>query len=177
MHWATEIASQTNPWSIVRPELDSSGGQKHYLLSDGSVLAQGYAPTKHTTVFSCNSELKTLTGFRLELLLDSNLPHGGPGRAVDGLCAITEFQVDVAPLSDPGKTHERQVCGGDGRCESSAGERELAKIFYDKTDKKRITGPIEKAFDGDNLTAWSIDAGPGRSNVPRNAVFVPETPL
>ncbi|MFO1003139.1 MAG: DUF1549 domain-containing protein [Planctomycetaceae bacterium] len=53
--WATEIAQQINPWSIVRPELDSSGGQKHYLLSDGSVLAQGYAPTKHTTVFDCNT--------------------------------------------------------------------------------------------------------------------------
>lgn len=38
--WATEISQQTNPWSIVRPELDSSGGQKHYLLDDGSVLVQ-----------------------------------------------------------------------------------------------------------------------------------------
>jgi hypothetical protein len=174
--WATEIAQQTNPWSVVRPELDSSGGQKHYLLSDGSVLAQGYAPTKHTTVFDCNTELKTLTGFRLELLLDSNLPHGGPGRAVDGLCAITEFQVDVAPLSDPGRKQSVKFVKATADV-SPQQERELAKIYYDKTDKKRITGPIEKAFDGDNLTAWSIDAGPGRSNVPRNAVFVPETPL
>ena len=174
--WATEIAQQTNPWSIVRPELDSSGGQKHYLLSDGSVLAQGYAPTKHTTIFNCNTELKTLTGFRLELLLDSNLPHGGPGRAIDGLCAITEFQVEVAPLADPGKIQSVKFVKATADV-SPQKERELAKIFYDKTDKKRITGPIEKAFDGDNLTAWSIDAGPGRSNVPRNAVFVPEAPL
>ncbi len=174
--WAKEIAQQSNPWSVVRPELDSSGGQKHYLLNDGSVLAQGYAPTKHTTVFDCNTELKTLTGFRLELLLDSNLPHGGPGRAVDGLCAVTEFQVDVAPLSDPGKKQSVKFVKATADV-SPQEERELAKIFYDKTDKKRITGPIEKAFDGDNLTAWSIDAGPGRSNVPRNAVFVPETPL
>ena len=174
--WAGEIAQQTNPWSIVRPELDSSGGQKHYLLSDGSVLAQGYAPTKHTTTFSCTTELKTLTGFRLELLLDSNLPHGGPGRAVDGLCAITEFQVDVAPMSDPGKTKGVKFIAASADF-SPQQDKELAKIFYDKTDKKRITGSIEKAFDGDNLTAWSIDAGPGRSNVPRNAVFVPETPL
>ena len=174
--WAAEIAQQTNPWSIVRPELDSSGGQKHYLLSDGSVLAQGYAPTKHTTVFDCNAELKTLTGFRLELLLDPNLPHGGPGRAVDGLCAISEFQVDVAPLADPGKKQSVKFVKATADV-SPQDARELAKIFYDKTDKKRITGPIEKAFDGDNLTAWSIDAGPGRSNVPRNAVFIPEAPL
>lgn len=174
--WANDISQQANPWSIVRPELDSSGGQKHYLLNDGSVLAQGYAPTKHTTAFSCNTELKSLTGFRLELLLDSNLPHGGPGRAVDGLCAITEFQVDVAPLSDPGKSTNVKFVAATADV-SPQQEKELAKIFYDKTDKKRITGPIEKAFDGDNLTAWSIDAGPGRSNVPRNAVFVPETPL
>lgn len=174
--WALKIAEQSSPWSIVRPELDSSGGQKHYLLSDGSVLAQGYAPTKHTTLFTCNSELKTLTGFRLELLLDSNLPHGGPGRAVDGLCAITEFQVDVAPLSDPEKTKSVKFVAATADV-SPQEEKVLANIFSDKTDKKRITGPIEKAIDGDNLTAWSIDAGPGRSNVPRNAVFVPETSL
>ena len=31
------------------PQVDASGDQKHYVLDDGSMLAAGYAPTKHTT--------------------------------------------------------------------------------------------------------------------------------
>jgi hypothetical protein len=41
---------------------------------------------------------------------------------------------------------------------------------------KRVTGPITYAIDGKADTAWGIDAGPGRRNVPRNAVFVLEKP-
>jgi len=40
-----------------------------------------------------------------------------------------------------------------------------------------VTGPVEYAIDGKDETAWGIDAGPGRRNVPRNAVFVPEKPV
>ena len=40
-----------------------------------------------------------------------------------------------------------------------------------------MTGPIEFANDGNNLTAWGIDVGPGRSNVPRKAVFTLDKPL
>ena len=35
---------------------DSSGGQKHYVLDDGSILAAGYAPTMHTTEFTVDVE-------------------------------------------------------------------------------------------------------------------------
>ena len=56
-------------------------------------------------------------------------------------------------------------------------ERELDKIFDDRSGKRRVTGPIEFANDGNNLTAWGIDVGPGRSNVPRKAVFTLEKPL
>src|SRR4029079_746957 len=54
---------------------------------------------------------------------------------------------------------------------------DLEKTFSDKTDKHRTTGPIAYAIDGDDLTAWSMDIGPGRSNVPHNAVFVLEKPI
>ena len=56
-------------------------------------------------------------------------------------------------------------------------EQPLALTFNDKTDKKRVTGPIEYAVDGDDLTAWTPEMGSGRSNVPHNAVFVLEQPL
>ena len=170
--WSRQNASSEIPWDIIRPELDGSGGQKHYLQPDGSILAQGYAPTKHTTVFTGNTDLKSLTGFRIELLLDPNLPHGGPGRSVDGLCALTEFQVEVAPSSNPSQVTVVKIASATADV-SPTEDRELEKRYDDKSGKRRIVGSIEKAFDGDNLTAWSIDNGPGRSNVARNAVFVP----
>src|SRR5205085_5383922 len=56
-------------------------------------------------------------------------------------------------------------------------EKELEKWYDDKSGKKRVTGPAAYAIDGNDLTAWGIDAGPGRRNVPRVAVFVPEKPV
>src|SRR5205807_9128525 len=59
----------------------------------------------------------------------------------------------------------------------SNAEKELETEFNDKTDKKRVYGPVAFAIDGKDDTAWGIDAGPGRRNQPRKAVFIPETPL
>ena len=42
---------------------------------------------------------------------------------------------------------------------------------------KRIYGPVAFAIDGKDDTAWGIDAGPGRRNQPRKAVFIPDKPL
>ncbi len=56
-------------------------------------------------------------------------------------------------------------------------EMPLEAIFFDKTDRKRVTGPIGFAIDGKDETAWTNDIGPGRSNVPRQAVFILDRPL
>ena len=40
-----------------------------------------------------------------------------------------------------------------------------------------MTGPIAFAIDGKDETAWGIDVGPGRRNVPRKAVFALEKPI
>ncbi|MFH7813342.1 hypothetical protein ACH0C8_15635, partial [Acetobacter lovaniensis] len=45
--WVAGEKAAASKWTIVRPDFDASGGQKHYVLDDGSILAQGYAPTKH----------------------------------------------------------------------------------------------------------------------------------
>ena len=60
--WEEDAQVGQSAWHIVRPELDASGGQKHYLLADASILAQGYAPTKHTTDFTAKTDLTTITG-------------------------------------------------------------------------------------------------------------------
>jgi hypothetical protein len=165
MHvWEDTVKDNQPKWTIVRPQLDASGGQKHYLLDDGSILAQGYAPTKHTTSFTVKTDLMNITAVRLELLDDPNLPLGGPGRSIYGQCALTEFKVQGAKIVR-------------ATADVNPEEKPLAKIFDDKSGKRRVTGPIQYAIDGKNETAWGIDIGPGRSNVPRNAVFVFDKPI
>ena len=171
--WEKELTAEP-AWVIARPELDTSGGQKHYLLEDGSILAQGYATTKGTFDFGCTiADVPQIQSFRLEYLNDPNLPMGGPGRAINGLCALTEFYVDVQP---PGAKSSR-VKFVKAFADANPPEAELDKMFSDRSNKRRITGPIGYAVDDDQLTAWGIDIGPGRSNVPRTALFIPEKPI
>jgi hypothetical protein len=170
-----EVAARQPAWEIMRPELDASGGQKHYLLDDGSILAQGYAPTKHTTEFTAKTGAKRVAALRLELLNDPNLPLGGPGRSLWGLCALTEFRATAAPADQPERKSDLKFSGA--TADVNPGDAPLHPIFDDKSGKKRITGAIGYALDGNDETAWGIDIGPGRSNVPRNAVFTLEQPL
>jgi hypothetical protein len=184
--WAERMASweetakvEGAKWDIVRPELDTSGGQKHELLDDGSILAQGYAPTKHTTEFPVTFNApRTVSAIRLELLNDPNLPLSGPGRSIHGLFALTEFKVTLATpdaQGKPGATRDLKVQSATADVEQE--EKPLDSIFDDKTKKRRVTGPVSYAIDGKDETAWGIDIGPGRRNVPRKAVFVLDEPV
>jgi hypothetical protein len=175
--WEARVSRGVPEWTVLRPEVDdiSTGGQKYLPLPDGSFLAQGYAPTKHRVKFTAKAEAERITGFRLELLNDPNLPLGGPGRSVKGTGALTEFEAEVAPASDPSKKAKVKFVRAGADFEQA--ETPLEAIFADKSGKKRMTGPVAFALDGKDETAWGIDAGPGRRNQPRNAVFVPEAPL
>jgi hypothetical protein len=121
------------------------------------------------------TDLQKITAFRLELLLDPNLPMGGPGRSLKGTCALTEFEVEAAPADAPEKTQKvKMKCA---TADINPPETVLEPIFDDKSGKRRVTGPVEFALDGKDDTGWGIDAGPGRRNQPRKAVFVAETPV
>ena len=173
--WEASVRDDQPEWVVVSPQLDTSGGQKHFVLKDGSVLAAGYAPSQVNTEFSIDVPLPKITAIRLELLNDVSLPHGGPGRSIYGLCALTEFKASAAPLDEPDKQTDLKFASA--TADVNPPEEELEKIFDDGSGKRRVTGPIEYAKDGNDLTAWGIDIGPGRSNVPRKAVFVLDKPL
>ena len=173
--WEERVKNDQPAWHVVRPRLDTSGGQKHYLLEDGSILAQGYAPTKHTTEFTVVTPVRPITAIRLELLTDPNLPHGGPGRSIYGTFALTELRVEAGPADGSAPLTEVKIRSA--TADVNPPEKPLAPIFHDKTDRRRVTGPIEFAIDRKDETAWTNDIGPGRSNVPRKAVFVLESPL
>ncbi|MDX1947897.1 MAG: DUF1553 domain-containing protein, partial [Pirellulaceae bacterium] len=173
--WEVEASADPVDWTVVRPEFDVAGGQKHYILDDGSILAAGYAPTKHTTEFVITTGLENITAVRLELLNDPNLPRGGPGRSIQGTAALSEFRLEAAADEEGAKFAEVKLTGA--TADVNPPEKELDPIYFDKSNKRRVTGPIEFALDRKDETAWGIDIGPGRRNVPRKAVFNLEQPV
>jgi hypothetical protein len=162
-------------WTVLRPEVDdiSTGGERELPMKDGSMLAQGYAPTKHTVKFITKTDLPEITAIRLELLTDPNLPNGGPGRSIKGTGALTEFRVEVGQGSEKSTPVKIARASAD----VNLPETVLEPKFDDKKGKRRVTGPIEFAIDGKDETAWGIDAGPGLRNQPRKAVFNFEKPI
>jgi hypothetical protein len=175
--WEDEQCGCDRPsWTVLQLPVDeiSTGGQKYLPQKDGSYLAQGYAPTKHTAKFSAKVDLPKITAFRIELLNDANLPAYGPGRSFKGTCALTEFSIEAAPA---GSKEMKKVKLASATADFGQPETPLEPNFDDRSGKKRVTGPVDYAIDGKDETAWGIDAGPGRRNVPREAVFVAETPI
>ena len=169
--WEDGVRNDQPEWITLRPTVEdiSTGGQRYLLQDDGSFMARGYAPTKHAVKMYSTNDLKNITAFKLELLTDPNLPARGPGRSFKGTCALSEFKVEARDASDP--TNKIPVKFARATADFEQPESLLETNFYDKTENRRVTGPASFAIDGDDKTAWGIDAGPGRRNQERKAVF------
>ena len=61
--WEEKAKTGQPEWIVVRPsvEEESTGGQKYLLLEDGSFLAQGYAPTKHTVKMPVKTDVNGIS--------------------------------------------------------------------------------------------------------------------
>ena len=175
--WEEAAKQNQIPWTVIQPQVEdiSTGGQRYLPQPDGSFLADGYAPAQHRVQMALKTDVQNITAFRLELMTDPNLPRNGPGRSSKGSCALTEFEVTAAPVSDPKKTTKLKIAKA--TADISMPERELDAIFNDKSGKRRVVGPIDFAVDGKEETAWTIDAGPALRNQPRKAVFTLAQPI
>jgi hypothetical protein len=174
--WEESLPHDQPEWTVLQslePQGDNS--QRYIPQKDGSFLAQGYAPTKFTQVFRAKTDVGGITAFRLELLPDPNLPAGGPGRSIFGTCALSEFSVEAAVGDKEEK--KAKVKFVEATSDYDPPEHELEPTFYDKTTTKRLTGPAKFAIDGNANSAWDVNAGPGRRNVARKAVFRCEKPI
>ena len=174
--WENQLCAQPD-WVVVRPDVDedSTGGQKYIPQEDGSFLAQGYAPTKHTAKLTVKTTIAPIRAIRLELLNDPNLPLSGPGRSIKGTAALTEFKLEAAPADGKGKAVDVKISGA--TADVNPPEKPLDAIYDDRSNRKRVTGPVAFAIDGKDETAWGIDVGPERRNQPRKAVFTLAKPI
>jgi hypothetical protein len=175
--WEQSVRGNQPHWIVMKATVpdESTGGSKYQLQPDGSYLVQGYAPTKHGVKLDWATHLEGITGFRLELLNDPNLPRNGPGRSIEGTGALTEFDVTVAPADGSQKPVKVKFVKATADVEIP--ETPIKPFYHDKSNKKRVIGPVSFAIDGKDETAWGHDIDPGRRNLPRKAVFVPEKPI
>jgi mono/diheme cytochrome c family protein len=180
--WEDRVRNNQPPWTVLHLEVEdiSTGGEREIPMKDGSMLAQGYAPTGHKVKFTAKTDMENITAMRLELMTDPNLPAGGPGRSTKGTGALSEFQVEAAP-EDVADAKFQKIKIAKASADINLPETRLEPLFDDKpvakNSKPRVTGPVQFAIDGSNDTAWGIDAGPGLRNQSRKAVFNFDKPV
>jgi Protein of unknown function (DUF1553)/Protein of unknown function (DUF1549) len=178
--WEKSLQAPGPVWQVVETRNAGDNGERFYHYPDGSVRAASYAPTFWTAEFLGTNGLPHIGAFRLEQLPDPNLPSGGPGRSIKGMSALSEFGVEATDVTNP--TNKVVVKFVRATADFSNEERLLEPEFQSesrnrKDGDKRTYGPVAHAIDGKDDTAWGIDAGPGRRNVARQAVFVPDKPI
>ena len=89
-------------WSVLKPaKLASNGGATFTPQPDGSIVVSGKSADKDVYRLEFDTDLATVTGFRLEALADPALPHGGPGRAANGNFVLSEMKIGASNKLQP----------------------------------------------------------------------------
>ena len=91
------LVADDAPGSLELVEMSSAGGAVLKKLDDGSILVTGKNADKDVYVVVANSDLKKITGLRLEALKHDSLPSGGPGRLFNGTFILTRVEITAAP--------------------------------------------------------------------------------
>lgn len=173
--WEEKVRHDQPVWHVVPIVSLGDADQRYLTHGDHSLTAWGYAPTQFSPEFRGDIDLPKITAVRLEMLCDPNLPLGGPGRSPIGLFGLTDIQVEAVDRADPNNKVKMKFISA--TADFANEERVLEAMFDDRSGKRRVTGPISFAIDGNDDTAWGIDAGSGRRNVERKGVFVAEQPV
>jgi mono/diheme cytochrome c family protein len=151
--WEQKVQQDEGQWTVLTDtSAAGTSGIKFERLLDHSFIARGDNPPQNVYYLKAKTDLKRITGFRLELLTDITLPRGGPGRAPNGNLLLSEFTVEAAPLNQPQQIEKI----------------DLVEATADFSDDD---APIKLAIDGNTRTSWNPDAGPGLRNQDRKAVF------
>jgi len=151
--WEQRVRNYDVKWTpLTGGEIHAAFGVKFDRLEDGSFVAKGDNATINNYIVKMKTGMKNITGFRVELLTDPNLPRTGPGRAPDGSFYFSEFSVEAAPVDKPDAVEKIA----------------LADIA---ADFQLPDFPAKNVIDGNPKTHWSSDAGPGRRNQNRQFVF------
>lgn len=169
---------QAVTWNIVHPEDTHSSSELNHptVLSDDSVLTLGHPTSRGDLHLFAEPKMEKVTGVRIEVLKHGDLPMGGPGRSYKGSWALSELIIEAKkPGSETWERLKLKNASADFE-EPAAG---LEPEWHSKAfnPEKRLRGPATFMADGDPLTAWRADRGPGRRNSESVAVAQFEQPV
>ncbi|MBI4602478.1 MAG: DUF1549 domain-containing protein [Planctomycetes bacterium] len=98
--WEESVRSGAVSWTVLVPEsVTSAGGSSLSVEPDGSVLSGGPRPEKDTYTIAARAALEGITAVRVEVLADSRLPKGGPGRQDNGNLHLSEIRLLTGPAA------------------------------------------------------------------------------
>lgn len=144
-------------WHRLVPESAvSEQGQTVTIEDSGIVFIRGKNPAKDNYNIQFATDLKNITGLRIEALPHESFTFGGLARSDSGNFVLTELIVDVSPA------------------ESDKPQR--AKIASAEASFEQGGWAVTGAFDGKSNTGWAVH-NPSNPRIPRQAVFVFESPI
>ena len=151
--WEKQVA-QNADWKVLEPEtLTTAGGTTLTKQPDGSVKAGGTLPAKETYTVVAKTDLKGITGIRLEAINDPAFAAGGPGASNNGNFVLTEFKLSAAVGAAAAANVELHQASADFSQEGYA---------------------VAGAIDGNQATGWAVMPAFGK---PHTAIFLTKTPI
>ncbi|MBA3482373.1 MAG: DUF1553 domain-containing protein, partial [Pirellulales bacterium] len=133
-------------WTVLEAdEYTAAEGSTLTKQADGSLLSGGPRPERDTYTVSAPQALARVTAIRVEVLADDSLPLRGPGRQDNGNLHLSEFEVFA-----------------------DADKKASVSIATTTADFNQAEWGVERAVDGNPLTAWGIYPQVGQSH---EAVF------
>jgi WD40 repeat protein len=138
----TELSTQ---WFVLKPaEVKSSLGAKLTIEPDRSVFAELKPGNNHLYTVVAETDVRGITGIRLEALPDVRLPSRGPGLPPNGNFVLSEIEVEAAPKDKPK-------------------EKKKLKLKRAVADFAQENFPVENAIDGkrDGGNGWATSPKTG----------------
>ncbi|MDB6121484.1 MAG: hypothetical protein JWQ71_477 [Pedosphaera sp.] len=157
--WEQKQLAGAPAWTILdATNFTSAKGAKLTKLEDKSILASGLNPSNDTYTITAQTELKHITGFRLEVIPDASLPKHSIGRHPNGSFALNRFEATVAPQDKPQETQTIT----------------FNKATADYTQQGHRVGNL---IDGKAGMGWTTSAENPSLSLERAAYFECEKPL
>src|SRR4051794_4523245 len=149
-------------WTALEPQAWQVSGESKLRKEPDGVLRSYYkVAAKETYTVTVKTDAKGITGFRLEVLADDELPDHGPGTAPNGNFVLTDFKVTALPAPAEGS-------------DKPAGKPQPVKLAKATADHSQDGFPIANAIDAKGDTGWAVLPQIGK---PHAAVFETDKPL
>ncbi|HKP13900.1 MAG TPA: PSD1 and planctomycete cytochrome C domain-containing protein [Blastocatellia bacterium] len=164
--WESSMLAERDRWAALDPiAFKSANGATFTKLEDKSLLVSGDNPEFDTQTVTARSDVKGITGLRLEALPDARLPQGGPGRDPYGNFLLTGVEIEAAPADNPAAAQpvEYKAAGVDDAASYFA-----AAYLSQKPTREAVV---------DQPKGWAIDATRDATRLARQLVIKFDKPV